>query len=135
MSKTGKPDDGMKAMFAAARTHAPEPDADFLARVLGDAEAVQAGFAERAGDMASASASAAAARLYPAPARGLRGVFAALGGWPAVAGLGAAALTGVWIGVAPPEGLSTAAQSVWDEDITLAFEPDLGTDLFPGEGG
>ena len=92
MSKTGKPDDGMEAMFAAARTHAPEPDADFLARVLGDAEAVQAGFAERAGDMASDSASAGAARLYPAPARGLRGVFAALGGWPAVAGLGAAAL-------------------------------------------
>ncbi|WP_428515512.1 hypothetical protein [Roseovarius sp.] len=127
MSKTGKPDNEMEAMFAAARTHAPEPDADFLARVLDDAEAVQAGFAERAGS--------GAARLYPAPARGLRGVFAALGGWPAVAGLGAAAVTGVWIGVAPPEGLSTAAQSVWDQDVTLAFEPDLGTDLFPGEGG
>ena len=73
--------------------------------------------------------------MQPAPASGLRGVFAALGGWPAVAGLSAAAVTGLWIGVAPPEELSTTAQMVWGEDITLAFEPDLGTDLFPGEGG
>lgn len=125
MSKTGKPDDEMDAIFAAARAHAPEPDADFLARVLDDAEAVQNGFA----------APHASARAHRGPAPGLRGVFAALGGWPAVAGLGAAAVTGLWIGVAPPESLSTTAQMVWAEDVTLAFEPDLGTDLFPGEGG
>jgi hypothetical protein len=125
MSQTGKPDDEMDAIFAAAHAHAPEPDADFLARVLADAEAVQDGFA----------AVPEPARAQRAPACGLRGVFAALGGWPAVAGLGAAAVTGLWIGVAPPESLSTTAQMVWSDDVTLAFEPDLGTDLFPGEGG
>ena len=125
MSKTGKPDEELDAMFAAARAQAPKPDADFLARVLGDAESVQDGFAVKA----------AAVRAKPAPFSGLRSVFAALGGWPAVAGLGAAAVTGLWIGVAPPEGLSMRAQMVWGEDVMLAFEPDLGTELFPGEGG
>lgn len=129
MSKTGKPDDDLTAAFAAARTHAPEPDADFLSRVLGDADAVQDGFA------ASQAAARREARARAVAPRGLRGVFGALGGWPAVAGLGAAAITGLWIGVAPPESLSTTAQLVMGDDITLALEPDLGAELFPGEEG
>jgi len=126
MTKTGKPDDDLNAAFTAARAHALEPDAAFLARVLDDAEAVQAEFG-----LAAEAETPDRARVP----RGWRGVFRALGGWPAMAGLSAAMITGLWIGVAPPESLSTTAQMVLGEEITLAFEPDLGTELFPEEGG
>ncbi|MFN3209642.1 MAG: hypothetical protein ACE369_11715 [Roseovarius sp.] len=128
MSKTGKADDDLGAHFAAARCHAPEPEADFLARVLADAETVQDGFA-------AAAATARAGHAVRPRAGGWRGVFQSLGGWPAMVGLSAAAVTGLWIGAVPPEGLSTTAQMVWGEDVTLAFEPDLGIELFPGEEG
>jgi len=116
-------DAALMAAFAEARAATPAPEADFLARVLADGHAVQ-------DDIAAAAAAAAA----PAPAsRGWRGVFDALGGWPAVTGLGAAAVSGLWIGVAAPEALSSMALGVTEGDILLAFEPDLGIELFPAE--
>ncbi|MGK7652104.1 hypothetical protein ACSQ76_06730 [Roseovarius sp. B08] len=130
MSKSGTPEDALTAAFAAARRTAPEPEADFLARVLADAEGVQEGFAK-----AKVAEAAAEARFGTTSRGGWRGVFQALGGWPAVSGLGAAAVTGLWIGVAPPERLDATAQQVWGEDITLALQPDIGTDLFPDEEG
>ncbi|KRS12804.1 hypothetical protein XM53_09525 [Roseovarius atlanticus] len=130
MSKTGKPEDALTEAFAAARRTAPEPDADFLARVLADAEDVQDGFAR-----ADRTEPFAEDRERLALRGGWRGVFHALGGWPAVSGLSAAAVAGLWIGVAPPERLDATAQQVWGEDITLALQPDIGTDLFPEEEG
>ncbi|QFT93793.1 hypothetical protein FIU86_13155 [Roseovarius sp. THAF9] len=130
MSTTGKPDDELSAAFAAARRTAPEPDADFLARVLGDAEAVQ----DRLNEAEVAEREATRRRGARASV-GWRGVFRALGGWPAVTGLSAAAITGLWLGVAPPDGVSATAQLVWGEDITLALQPDIGTELFPDEEG
>ncbi|UXX82809.1 hypothetical protein [Roseovarius pelagicus] len=79
--------------FAAARQAAPEPDSALLARVMADARQVQS-------------------RSQRAPRR--VGLWARLrlelGGWPAVAGLSAAALTGLWIGISPPDGVLTAAE-------------------------
>ncbi|WP_306110653.1 MULTISPECIES: hypothetical protein [Roseovarius] len=130
MSKTGKPDDELSAAFAAARRAAPEPDADFLARVLGDAEAVQDALKE-----AEVAARSAPRRRGARASIGWSGVFRALGGWPAVTGLSAAAITGLWLGAAPPDGVSATVQLVWGEDITLALQPDIGTELFPDEEG
>jgi len=70
--------------FAAARNDLPEPSGAFLARVLHDAEAVQAGFA---------------APAAPTPRMGLLARFADLvGGWPALGGMVTATLAGAWIG-------------------------------------
>ena len=69
-----------------AATPVAPPDADFMARLIEDARAeLPVGFG------------AVEARL------GWRGLVAAIGGWPAVSGLAAAGLAGIWIGVAPPQ--------------------------------
>ena len=81
------------------------PDDALMARILADAERIRA---------AGASAALSAA---PRPGRPDRPGWAmaairAIGGWPALAGLAAATLAGVWIGAAPPDGLAGAAQFV-----------------------
>lgn len=89
-----KDDDAtLTPFFDASRAQAPAPSADLMARVLADARAEQP---------------TTAAPVRPArPARGrLATVFDALGGWPAMAGLTAATVAGVWIGVNPPAGMA-----------------------------
>lgn len=88
-------DGALEGFFAAGRNAAPEPSAAFLARVLAEAEAVQAGFG--------------AGERRAAPARqGLwSGVLAALGGWGGAGGLASAAMAGVWLGFAGVQGSGT----------------------------
>ncbi len=78
----------LDGLFAASRRAAPAPSDDLMARVLGDA------------------AEAAAPAAVPAPRRaGRRGLLAQIGGWPAAAGLAAAAVAGLAIGLWQPEAL------------------------------
>lgn len=85
-------DFGLDAFFDAARNQPPMPSGDFMARIMADAEAVQAGFgavapvvADRPGVWASLSA------LF--------------GGLVGVGGMATAALAGVWIGFAGVGGI------------------------------
>lgn len=72
-------------LAAAAQDTAQAPSADFMARVLADAEAMQP--------------QPAAIVAEPAPRRGmLAGIVAALGGWPSIGGLATATVAGLWIG-------------------------------------
>ena len=78
----------LEPFFAAARADAPAPSPELMARVLEAAGAEQARIATPA----------------PVPRAGLWArIRQGLGGWPAVAGLAAAGLAGVWIGLALPE--------------------------------
>lgn len=79
--------------FAAARAATPEPPAGLSERVRADAAALN---------------SAPASRRARAPGPLLE-IWRTLGGWPAAAGLSAAALAGVWIGVALDGGLAALA--------------------------
>jgi len=110
--------DGLDVYFEAARAQAPGPSPDLLARVLADAEATQQAHPTAALARAPASRPGIAARLYRL-----------LGGWPAMAGLATAALTGIWIGPALPEGLVGAAETAYLVDIT----PEMAFDLAGGE--
>lgn len=109
-----KPDEDqlmLDTFFAAGRAAAPEPSDALMARIMADAAAVQA------------------AAATPAPAEttrgrdrfGLLGAFmAALGGWPAMAGLASAAVAGIWIGAAQPDvamyvGLSETESSLYGD--------------------
>lgn len=75
-----------------------EPSADLMARVLGDAYEVQAGFDAPA---------PAAATPRRAPHRSLWAAFlGTIGGAPVLAGLCSVALAGVWVGTNPPEALT-----------------------------
>ncbi|MCB1358498.1 MAG: dihydroorotate dehydrogenase [Maritimibacter sp.] len=131
MSKTDKTmldDAGLEAFFAAGRTHAPEPGADLMARILADAGA----------EIDARDATLAAARRRRRP--GLwAGLVAAIGGWPALASMATAAVAGVWLGFASPAMLSS---------VTGGLLPTTGTgsetgsetayeleDLLPGYDG
>ena len=85
--------EALDRLLAEVAARHPAPSEDFLARLVADAEA-----------------EAGAAQLCP-PAKALRpgprAWLAALGGWPALGGLAAAALAGVWIGIAPPASLDS----------------------------
>lgn len=103
----------LERFFAAAKAEAPMPSGDFMARVLAEAEAAQAGFAQP-----------------PAPARGTRpGVWATIsglfGGSIGLGGMATAALAGLWIGFAGAENLA----GYWP-----GATAELGTlELLPGE--
>jgi hypothetical protein len=97
-------DDDLDILFAAARAERPEPSEALMARVLADALANQ-----------PAPVRAAPAPVI-APAAPQRGPLAALadlfGGFGALAGMGAAAVAGVFIGFVQPDGLTALSDAV-----------------------
>ena len=88
----------LNSLFAAARKAGVKPSDALMARVLADADAVQAGFQTTA--------------TPPMRASRMQQLFRVLGGWPSIGGLVAATVTGIWIGVNPPSGLSVGVSEV-----------------------
>jgi hypothetical protein len=82
----------LAAHFDAARRYPARPSDALMARVLADACAAQP-----------------ATRPSRRPAAWPVQLFRALGGWPAVAGLSAATLAGIWLGISPPAPLAAVA--------------------------
>jgi anti-sigma-K factor RskA len=103
--------------LAAARSEAPLPSGDLLARIEAQALAEQP---------------VAGPRSRPEPV--WRQVLAVLGGWPGAAGLAAACAAGLWLGISPPAvvdgllGADTAGLG------TLGIDPLSGFDLALMEG-
>ncbi|NEX45763.1 dihydroorotate dehydrogenase [Rhodobacter sp. ETT8] len=117
----------MDDLFALARSQPPQPDGDFMARMLADAYACQP---------------AAPARLAPAPSRAVSrpGVWArlaaALGGALAVAGIGSAAMAGLVIGYVQPESVVSFAGTIGfglgeSLDLLSGFDGLLSEELAP----
>jgi len=108
--------EALDALLAEARALQSPPAPDLVARILADA---------RAADLA---------RHPPRAARrtsaltGLRGLIAALGGWPALGGLSAATLAGLWIGIAPPAALDSVVAQLWGDSVSVTLYPE--DDLF-----
>ncbi|MEZ5686349.1 MAG: dihydroorotate dehydrogenase [Paracoccaceae bacterium] len=103
----------LERFFAAAKAEAPMPSGDFMARVLAEAEATQAGFT-------------APSVRAPAGRDGLWATISGLfGGSIGLGGMATAALAGLWIGFAGADNLA----SYWPGTTA-----DLGTlELVPGE--
>lgn len=105
--------DGLDAFFAAGQAETPRPNPDFMARLQADA-----------------------LREMPvAPARVQPGVWGELwrgiGGWPALTGLSAAAVVGLWIGVSPP----AVVTDLWAETVSLDYvDPASAFDFAMMEG-
>ncbi|MCB1349046.1 MAG: hypothetical protein KDK11_10515 [Maritimibacter sp.] len=126
MSKTDKTmldDAALEAFFVAGRAHAPEPGTALMARIMADADAE--------------IAARAAPKTRPGRARpGLwAAVVAAIGGWPAVASMATAAVTGVWLGFAAPEALNTFAGGLLPSTSTSSETAYELEDLLPGYNG
>ncbi|GAA6179342.1 hypothetical protein NBRC116594_07800 [Shimia sp. NS0008-38b] len=117
-------DDMLDDLFAAAKSDARQaPSPDLLARVLADAEAVQA---ELAATPAAASVAVQKTGLWQA-------FLAAVGGWGALGGVAMAGVAGVWIGVSSGTALmtntlgldlygETAQTYLSDLDVSYALE-------------
>lgn len=116
-------EDDLDRLLAAERAAAPDVPAALLSRILADAQAEQA-------------AQMRATWRRAAPRRGLVAVLRDLGGWPAMAGLAAATVAGLWIGISPPPALLDGAQQVWSAD-DVDYLVDLSPEdlLFPLEEG
>lgn len=84
----------LDALFGAARAAGPAPSDDLMARIMADAEA-------------ELPAATATPRAVPERRGWLSGLLSGIGGWPAAAGLAAAAVTGLAIGVASPSALES----------------------------
>jgi len=118
MTDHRKEPDGLDAFFDAARRSTPPLSPDALDRMTAQALQVQAGFA------------AAPAARAPRPGR-IAQLLAAIGGWPAMAGLATAGVAGLWIGAVPPVGLVNLAADLGA--LSNAAEDDLYlVDPLPG---
>ncbi len=111
-------DRDLEIFFEAARKDRGDASPDLLSRVLADAYAEQDAQAE------AVPTSSVAPRTADT-SRSLRGVFAglfdAIGGWPAVAGLATAAMAGVWIGYNPPAVFDTLAMDFMESSYGVSL--------------
>jgi hypothetical protein len=85
-------DADLDALLSDLRSHPHEADARLLARIVDDAQAVQ-------------SSRTSVRAVVPTREPALRRWISALGGSVALAGLGTAAMAGLWIGMAQPASL------------------------------
>lgn len=104
----------LETYFEAARKDCRAPSSELMARILADAADVQAGFP--------------VARASGVRVGGfVRQLVQGLGGWPAVAGLAAAAVTGLWIGMSQSSALIAYA-TTYDEPDEALYLVDLSAD-------
>jgi len=94
----------LEGLFAAARRDAPVASGDLMARVLGDAYAMQP---------------ETVVRIVPVRRAWWRVLLAAVGGWPAVSGLVTATLVGVWIGASGTASLGERAADLLGDEAAM----------------
>lgn len=107
---TEKPDMNdfeLDEIFASARRAKPEVRDDFMTRLLADAAMVQDEW------------SAPSVEKITEGGGLLTLVWSMLGGWAGTGGLAAAAITGLWIGIAPPDALSVIDDAIWGTSVDL----------------
>ena len=114
MTMTNPNEDMLEDAFAKARAVEATPSDDIMVRILADADSVQGGFV-----VASA----------PEKTGLWERMMDGLGGWPAVSGLAAATVAGIWVGVAPPTALEDLTSSVIGDEVSVSFfSSDFGFD-------
>jgi len=114
----------LEQVFEASIRHAPEPQGDLFAAILADAEAV------------------AETRTHPAPVPepvhntwfGLAEIWRGIGGVPGFAGLAAAMVVGVGVGLNPPDMLASVGTDYFGVSDTYVLDlvPDLEGALVDG---
>ncbi|WP_247227695.1 hypothetical protein [Yoonia sp. F2084L] len=115
MTMTNPNDDMLDDLFAQARGVDPTPSNDLMTRVLTDADAVQP---------------KPVVRPDTRPGFWVR-LVDAVGGWPAVSGLAAATIAGLWVGVAPPASVSDLTATLIGDEVSISL---FSTELMLDEG-
>lgn len=110
MMMTNPNDDMLEDILAQARGLTAAPSDALMARVLTDADAMQP-----------------APTAVSVPQRGLwPRLMEVIGGWPAVSGLAAATIAGIWVGVAPPSSVQDLAATLAGDEVSISL---FATDL------
>lgn len=121
MSDPTKRPDPLEQDFAALKSRTTPPGDDLMARVLADAQDVQAGFMAQP-----------VAPKEPALTR----FMALIGGWPWMAGIATAGIAGVWVGMAQPAILVAGSQALLYGDAGAVLNDfDAGFGLSDLDGG
>ncbi|WP_386680472.1 dihydroorotate dehydrogenase [Loktanella sp. R86503] len=121
MMMTERDMNNLDQLLNTARRRAVPASDDLMARVLADAVALQP----------------AAGTVRPQQTASRTGWLRDLiGGWPALSGVLAAGLTGLWVGVAPPTGVESLAATMIGTTQTVTFLPETDFSLFedPSDG-
>ncbi len=106
--------------FAAAKESEVPASPDLMARVLADAEDLQ----PRASEVARPHSS----NLWA-------GLLDVLGGWPALGGVAAAGVAGLWLGMAPPASVEDLTSGLWGTTTAVSLMSDFDTLLEEGIDG
>lgn len=121
----------LEALFEAGRQSPAVPSEQLLTRIMADAEAELAGARE------------VGRRARPRWRAPVASIIAALGGWPAMAGMVTATLAGIWIGFSQPATLETVTGGLMgssggvvatDQDLDALLPSAAGWDGLLGEG-
>jgi hypothetical protein len=117
--------DHLEDLFAAARSEAPKLQTSLQAAMMADAERIQ---------LDRAQALAASGLGESADPQGLvqqlwQQFVSAVGGWPALGGLAAASLSGLWIGLTPPSFLPDPVESLASYSSGSQLLSDLDYDV------
>ena len=98
-------------LFAEMRMEKVSPSEALMSRVLADAEALQPSVAP----------------VSRKRSKNVWGDFMELiGGWPALSGVAAAGVTGIWLGFAPPSGVDQLTADFFGETATVSLLDDFG---------
>ena len=119
---TDRMTDSVDHLLAQARQAEVAVTEDLMARVLADAAREQA-----------RHLSVTVPRRRPGP---FGWVEALIGGWPALGGVLAAGLAGLWVGMVPPAGIESLAADLFGttQPVTFLPEPDLSIFEEPSDG-
>jgi len=102
--------EAVESFFAAAKDSELAPSTDLMARVLADAEALQPVVAAVSAPKQNAWA----------------GFMDMIGGWPALSGVAAAGVAGIWLGVAPPTSLEQLTSDMLGTSTSVSLLSDIG---------
>lgn len=116
---TPSENDLLDDLFKEARVDNPGPSDDLMARVLADAAALQP---------------VPTAPRIEAPSLWARAL-GSIGGWPALSGVAAAGIAGLWIGLAPPDAFDVWVATAMGETTSFSFVDDFAVlEEFPVDG-
>lgn len=99
----------LDALFDPARAENPTPSDDLMARVLADAVAMQP---------------KTEAIAHPKPQSAWAGFWDMFGGWPALSGVAAAGVAGLWLGVTPPASVEQLTDDMFGTGTTVSLLSD-----------
>ena len=111
---TDPSDTELNDLFDSIKVQKPLPSDDLMARVLADADALQ----PEPQVISNPRSSQPRASLWDM-----------IGGWPALTGVAAAGVAGLWLGIAPPTSIDQWTASILGNTTSVSFLLD-DTDWF-----